>query len=107
MDNGYQHFIVNYVFENRRQLAILQEAINKETVQKIHSFLLTCQREEQLQRLRARNNDQLLWELDRSAELNEILHHAFEQDNDIIKIDTTAQFIEKISQHILNLTYKT
>ena len=75
--NGFKHFIVNYVFESEDQLNLLIAELARfdET---IYCCLLYCEEEQQKQRIEKRNNQRLAFELQRAVELNYILTKANE-----------------------------
>jgi len=72
---GFKHFVVNYVFENEEQLNLLKTELERfdET---IYCCLLYCEEEVLKQRIKNRNNQRLEWELQRALELNYILSEA-------------------------------
>lgn len=73
--NGYQDFVINYVFETPHSL---QSLVNRlETVDpQVCCYRITCSAEEQKRRITTRNRDQLDWELHRFIELNAVLEKA-------------------------------
>ncbi|HRX17217.1 MAG TPA: hypothetical protein P5123_12950 [Spirochaetota bacterium] len=73
--NGYQDFVINYVFETSQSL---QSLVNRlETVDpKVCCYRITCSAEEQKKRIINRNSDQVDWELQRFIELNAIQEKA-------------------------------
>ncbi|MFW6287203.1 MAG: AAA family ATPase [bacterium] len=106
MSNGYNDFVLNYVFENHKELARLT-AMLEEAGQEVRSFLLTCSDEEQRKRILKRSNgritDQVEWELNRFLELNKILAKA--QADGFIgrEINTTGKDIQEIIDKIKSL----
>lgn len=69
--NGYNDFVLNYVFESDKQLMSLVERL-KAVIPEIYCFWLTCSNEEQKNRISRRRTSQIDWELERFIELNDI-----------------------------------
>lgn len=100
LENGYEHFIINYVFENQKELdALIQKLENLEL--KVFCFWLTCNEKEQRQRILNRNNDQVEWELKRGVELNQILEDTARRMFIGKRIETSISSIDEISSLIL------
>jgi len=101
--NGYSNFVINYVFESAGSLEHLLSLLRPLDTA-IHVYWLTCDGEEQEQRIRNRKRKQLDWELKRFTELRQIQQNAAEEGFIGIEIDTTgmtsAQVAEKIWQEI-------
>jgi len=101
--NGYCNFVINYVFESAGSLEHLLSLLRPLDTA-IHVYWLTCDGEEQEQRIRNRKRKQLDWELKRFTELRQIQQNAAEEGFIGIEIDTTgmtsAQVAEKIWQEI-------
>ena len=75
LKHGYEHFIINYVFESNEELDLLVDKL--ETLeQTIRCFWLVCSEEKQEERIIKRNTNQVEWELVRAKELNKILFQA-------------------------------
>ena len=97
--NGYQHFIINYVFETQAILDSLKESL-QDFDQEIFTFRLTCSEQEHQERIQRRNSDQLDWELNRSRELNQILSQN-SRDGDLgTEIDTSARSAKQVAEII-------
>lgn len=75
--NGFKHFVINYVFENEEQLNLLLIELERFD-ENIYCCLLYCEETAQKQRIEKRNNNELDWELKRALELNHILAKASE-----------------------------
>lgn len=99
--NGYTHFVINYIFENERELQMLIILLRSRTKQEVKSYLLECNRDEQINRIQKRNNDQVEWEIARSLELNKILQESSQISFIGDQIDTSGKAISEISEHIL------
>lgn len=105
LNNGYEHFIVNYVFEKAENLALLQQSL-EDLGQEVVCFWLTCEEQEQLARIQKRNNDQVDWDINRAKELNQILEA--ESQNGFIgqKIDTSGKSIVAVVDYIYQIILK-
>ncbi len=76
ISNGYENFVINYVFEEPEQLALLQEQLS-DLNQEIHCYWLTCDDTNvQVERIKKRNREGLDWELKRFLELQKIQEEA-------------------------------
>lgn len=102
LENGYQDFIINYVFEQAEELQRLLDALAPLN-QNIHCFWLSCTLEEQQERIRKRNNDQMPWELERAVELSGILHAASQTGFIGRKVETMDKNCEQIANEILSV----
>lgn len=69
--NGYNDFVLNYVFESGDQLSSLVERL-KSVIPEIYCFWLTCSNNVQHDRISRRRTSQVGWELERFIELNDI-----------------------------------
>lgn len=99
--NGYQHFVINYVFESADTLQALLDLLYP-LDQAIHTYWLTCDPQEQARRIRGRKNDPLEWELKRAVELQTIQAQAARQgfignqvNTSSMRPDETAEIIWK------------
>ncbi|MDJ0752531.1 MAG: AAA family ATPase [Ardenticatenaceae bacterium] len=88
-ENGYANFVINYVFESPESLQKLLDLL-RPLDPAVHVYWLTCDPEEQEQRIRSRNRDQLGWELDRFVELGQIQAQAAQQGFIGIQMDTSG-----------------
>ncbi len=102
--NNIENFVINYVFETPKSLSAL---VNKLSAidENIKIFYLSCNEEEQRQRIIKRNNSRLAWELERFLELNEILRASALSGSIGFDINTSkktvAQVVEEIWQNRL------
>jgi broad-specificity NMP kinase len=105
--NGYQNFVINYVFESAQSLGDLL-ALLRPLDLSLHVFWLTCNPQEQERRIRARSRDQVEWELARFVELQRIQHAAAREGFIGAEVDTSelsaAEVAEKIWANILTQT---
>lgn len=88
-ENGYQNFVINYVFESPESLQALLDYL-KPFDASIHTFWLTCDEVEQKKRILKRQREQLDWELDRFIELRTIQEKAANQGFIGVRVDTTG-----------------
>ena len=86
--HGYPNFVINYVFESPESLQELLELLLPLNPS-IHTYWLTCEKEEQAKRIRTRQRDELDWELNRFVELQEIQSRAAEQGFIGKRVDTS------------------
>jgi hypothetical protein len=73
--NGYQNFVINYVFEPPEMLQALLHLLSP-LDPSIHTYWLVCDEEEQVRRIQSRNREYLDWELNRFVELQRIQQQA-------------------------------
>jgi len=73
--NDYRNFVINYVFESPESLQELLNLLHP-LDPFIHCYWLTCDAEEQAQRIRKRRREDLEWELGRFLELRRIQKEA-------------------------------
>ena len=99
--NGYNDFIINYVFETPDQLNDLTERLRKLNL-KVYSFRLTCSKTEQERRIKERQTGQVDWELNRFVELNNILDTASSTGFIGQKILTDCKDISAVTDDILS-----
>lgn len=103
--NGYQNFVINYVFESADSLQDLLDLLCP-LDSSIHTYWLTCEEKEQAERIQGRQSDDLDWELKRSVELHRIQTRAAQQGFIGIEVDTThltpSEVAERIWKDIFN-----
>lgn len=87
-ENGYDNFVINYVFESPESLGDLLDLL-RPLDSSIHVYWLTCNEQEQARRIRARSRDQLEWELDRFVELQRIQAEAAQAGFIGVEVDTS------------------
>lgn len=97
--NGYENFVINYVFESPESLRELLNLLRPLDTS-IHTYWLTCDEEEQAKRIRHRRREELTWELNRFVELQRIQKHAAEYGFIGKEIDTTRLTPEEAAQEI-------
>jgi broad-specificity NMP kinase len=97
--NGYQNFVINYVFESAQSLGDLL-ALLKPLDPSIHVFWLTCKPQEQEQRIRARSRDDVEWELERFVELKRIQAAAAQEGFIGIEVDTSGLSAAEAAEEI-------
>ncbi|MEW6195553.1 MAG: AAA family ATPase [Bacteroidota bacterium] len=97
--NGYPNIVINYVFESPESLNGLISLLvpyDKE----IHTYWLTCEKEQQQKRIQGRTRDSIGWELNRFIELQNIQRKASMFGFIGKEIDTTMKSIEAIAEII-------
>ena len=97
--NGYQNFVINYVFETPESLQELLDLL-RPLDPSIHCFWLTCDEEEQAKRIRNRSREDLQWELGRFVELRRIQKEASQCGFIGKEVDTTKLSSEEAAQTI-------
>jgi chloramphenicol 3-O-phosphotransferase len=104
--NGYQNFVINYVFESHESLQDLLDLI-RPLDSSIHTYWLTCNEEEQAKRIRERKRNEIEWELNRFVELQQIQAKAARQGLIGKEVDTTrltsAEVAEEIWKDVFSL----
>lgn len=98
-ENGYQNFVINYVFESPESLQELLDLLHP-LDSSIHTYWLTCNPEEQEKRIRKRQRDQIEWELKRFINLQQIQTKAAQQGFIGKEIDTTSLTAEETAKVI-------
>ena len=93
-ENGYDDFVVNYVFESAKHLKSLVDLL-RPIDDSIQAFRLTCSDAEQEKRVLARKTNQYEWELKRFRELNRILDESAADGDTGCPIDTTGLSVKK------------
>ncbi|MEL7247618.1 MAG: hypothetical protein AAFO03_04345 [Bacteroidota bacterium] len=101
-DHGFEHFIINYVFETAAELKKLKDLL-PEAAGSVHEFVLHCQQNERDRRIRKRNNDDIEWEITRSAQLTDILRENNWDGGLGHLLDTTNLSVQEVAQHIRTL----
>lgn len=96
---GYQHFIINYVFESPESLKKLIKYLEP-LDDKIFTFRLFASISEIQRRICKRATDQMEWELNRCIELTNIMEPF--GDNLGERLDVTNLTPEEITKYILN-----
>ncbi|MEL6661084.1 MAG: hypothetical protein AAFN81_05620 [Bacteroidota bacterium] len=102
-DHGFEHFIINYVFETGAELEKL-EGFLPEIVGPVYKCLLHCQQNERDRRIRKRNNEDIEWEITRSAQLTEILQNSNRDGSLGPQVDTTTLSVQEVAQRVFSLT---
>jgi broad-specificity NMP kinase len=97
--NGYHNFVINYVFESPESL---QELLNLlyPLDASIHTYWLTCDKEEQAKRIQTRRREELQWELNRFVELQQIQKKAAQHGFLGKEVDTTRLTSEEVAEAI-------
>jgi broad-specificity NMP kinase len=103
--NGYHNFVINYVFESPESLQELLDLLRPLDMA-IHTYWLTCDQQEQAQRIRKRQRESLEWELNRFVELQNIQARAAQRGFIGKEMDTTdltlAEAAERIWRDVFN-----
>lgn len=97
--NDYHNFVINYVFESPDSLQGLIDLLRPLDAS-IHTYWLTCDKEEQAKRIRGRQGDNLDWELRRFIELQQIQTEAARQGFIGIEVDTTSLTPAEVTENI-------
>jgi len=87
--NGYENFVINYVFETPETLASLRERLVP-IGDPVYVFRLVCDSAEHARRIRARGGDGLSWQLARAKELTAIQNAAALRGDMGTPVDTTG-----------------
>ena len=98
-EEGFENFVINYVFESPDSLNDLIKLLHPFD-QEIHAFWLTCNPEEQKNRILARPSEDHSWELNRYIELNAIQQAAAGRGFIGQQIDTTDNSALEVAQMI-------
>ena len=99
--HGYQHFVINYVFESSDSLQDLLSLLRPLDAS-IHVYWLTCDEEEQAKRIQHRQRDDLDWELKRFVELQQIQRRAAQRGFIGTEMDTTHLTAAEVADKIWN-----
>ena len=106
LSHGFQHFVINWVFETPFQLERLRRLL-ADLGLPIYAFQLICAPDEIERRVRRRNLPDLDYELRRSRELVDILDRAARTGDIGTPLDTTRvtpeQTADAILQHIQDI----
>ncbi len=101
--NGYEDFVINYVFEKPETLASLRKRLI-ELDDRVRVYRLMCDAEELAHRIQMRGGDRFEWELARARELTAIQNAAALRGDMGTPIDTTGlsvvQVVDAIWAHI-------
>ncbi|HSL27767.1 MAG TPA: AAA family ATPase [Anaerolineales bacterium] len=103
--NGYHNFVINYVFESPNSLQELLDLLSP-LDPSIHCYWLTCDEEEQTDRIRTRGREDLQWELGRFVELRRIQKEASQHGFIGKEVDTTRMSAEEAAQTIWNDVFR-
>ena len=97
--NGYDNFVINYVFESPESLGDLLDLLRPLDAS-IHIYWLTCDEREQEKRIRARSREQLGWELERFVELQRIQADAAQAGFIGVEVDTSNLSAPEVAEKI-------
>ena len=97
--NGYQNFVINYVFESGGSLRDLLDLL-RPLDPSIHTYWLTCDVDEQAKRIRKRRREELAWELNRFVDLQQIQDKAAQQGFIGKRVDTTGSTATEVAEVI-------
>lgn len=97
--NGYNNFVINYVFESGDSLKSLIKRLENITSE-IYCFWLTCSNMKQKKRIYDRNTNQVDWEYKRFVELNNIQIKASIDGFIGNRIETDERNIKEITEII-------
>ena len=100
ISHGFQHFVINWIFETPFQLEQLKRLL-ADLGPPIYAFRLVCAPEEIERRVRRRNLPDLDYELQRSRELIDILDRAALTGDLGTPLDTTSLTAEQTADAIL------
>jgi chloramphenicol 3-O-phosphotransferase len=95
--HGYRNFVINYVFEAPESLQELLDLL-RPLDPFIHCCWLTCEEEEQAQRIRTRGREDLQWELGRFVELRRMQQEASQHGFLGKEVDTTGLSAQQAAQ---------
>ena len=98
--HGFQHFVINWIFETPFQLERLRGKL-ADLGLPIYAFQLVCAPDEIERRVRRRNLPDLDYELRRSRELIAILDNAARTGDIGMPLDTTSLTTEQTADMIL------
>ena len=97
--HGYDNFVINYVFESAAALQALLERLHPLDTA-IHTYWLTCDPQEQAQRIRHRGRSDLDWELQRYVELRAIQARAAQEGYIGKELDTSSRSAMQVAEEI-------
>ena len=98
-------FVINYVFEAPESLQELIDLL-KPCEADIHVYWLTCEPAVQAGRIRARQRNELDWELQRFAELQQIQAAAAQRGFIGHRVDTTHLTLTQVAEQIWQEIFK-
>ncbi|HOU39445.1 MAG TPA: AAA family ATPase [Treponemataceae bacterium] len=98
--NGYNDFVINYVFESPESLKNLTNRLVT-IIPEIHCFWLTCSEAEQKKRIQKRRRHDTEWELKRFSKLNAIQQRASEEGFIGERIQTDGLDCAEVAAHIM------
>jgi predicted kinase len=99
--NGYENFVINYVFESADSLQDLI-ALLCPLDAAIHVYWLTCSPKVQAERIRERQREQLDWELHRFRELQQIQAEAAQSGFIGKEVNTSRLTARDVADRIWN-----
>lgn len=97
--NGYQNFVINYVFESHKSLQELLDLLIPLDPD-IHTYWLTCSEEEHAKRIRGRARQEIKWELERFIELQRIQSEASQRGFIGKQMDTSCMNAAEVADEI-------
>jgi chloramphenicol 3-O-phosphotransferase len=97
--NGYQNFVINYVFESPESLHELLDLL-RPLDSSIYCYWLTCDEEEQAKRIQNRGHEEQSWELSRFIELQQIQKDASQLGFIGKEVDTTRLSSQATAEEI-------
>jgi chloramphenicol 3-O-phosphotransferase len=103
--NGYQNFVINYVFESPASLQALLDLLLP-LDESIYVYWLTCASGEQAKRIRGRKRSELDWELERFITLQKIQREAAGEGFIGKEVDTTGSTAEQAADVIWKDIFK-
>lgn len=98
--NGYNDFVINYVFESQESLESLTSRLEA-IIPEIHCFWITCSETEQKMRIQKRGRNDTEWELRRFSELNAIQEKAAEKGFIGERVQTDGLDCTEVAAHIM------
>jgi chloramphenicol 3-O-phosphotransferase len=97
--NGYQNFVINYVFESADSLQDLLNLLLP-LDDEIHTYWLTCEKNEQEKRIRGRGGSDVEWDLNRYIELQEIQQKGAQEGFIGKEVDTSGSSAAEVATSI-------
>jgi chloramphenicol 3-O-phosphotransferase len=94
--NNYHNFVIDYIFESSVSLQELLNLLGPFDAS-IHTYWLTCEEEEQAQRIRNRSREKLPWELNRLVQLQHIQKEAAQYGFIGKEVDTTSLTSQEVA----------
>ncbi len=99
LENGYANFVINHLFETPESLAELRGMLSV-LDDVTYAFRLSASAEEIEQRLLARENENLGWELKRYRELSAIMEAGADRGDMGYEIDTNGMLAGEVADRI-------